>query len=218
LALPRPLVVLVLRAVRAFDALRLRRLQRRHPGLRVHAGASTNFACAEFGLQPGARLEIRAGAFTERRRRGVRFLLEGGAEVVVGEGVWLRSELEPVRLVAFAGGRIELEREAFLNGCHVSAKRLVRVGPGAMVGPGSRVFDADQHDLDDARPERAAPVRIGERVWVASDVTVLRGVELGEHSVVGARSVVTRSVPPHTLAFGVPARPRGRVGDRSRAR
>ena len=47
---------------------------------------------------------------------------------------------------------------------------------------------------------------------------MLRGVTIGEHSVIGARSLVTRDVPPHTLAFGSPATVRGRVGDRSRVR
>ena len=80
------------------------------------------------------------------------------------------------------------------------------------------MFDADQHDLDDARPERAEPVAIGDFAWIAADVTVLRGVSIGAHSVVGARSLVTRDVPPHTLAYGQPAVPRGPVGDRTRAR
>ena len=81
------------------------------------------------------------------------------------------------------------------------------------MGPGSRVFDADQHDLDAEHPEVMAPVTIGDYAWVASDVTVLRGVTIGEHAVIGARSLVTRDVPPHTLAFGSPAtraRPRRR--------
>jgi acetyltransferase-like isoleucine patch superfamily enzyme len=43
-------------------------------------------------------------------------------------------------------------------------------------------------------------------------------VTIGEHSVIGTRSVVTESVPPHTLAFGQPAASRGKVGDRSQAR
>jgi acetyltransferase-like isoleucine patch superfamily enzyme len=47
---------------------------------------------------------------------------------------------------------------------------------------------------------------------------VLKGVTIGEHSVVGTRSLVLSDVPPHTLAFGVPAEPRGAVGDRSQAR
>ncbi|HXV36294.1 MAG TPA: hypothetical protein VEC18_04055, partial [Myxococcota bacterium] len=80
------------------------------------------------------------------------------------------------------------------------------------------VFDADQHDLDDERAEIVQPVAIGDCVWVASDVTILRGVTIGPHSVIGARSLVTESIPPHTLAFGQPATPRGRVGDRSHTR
>jgi NDP-sugar pyrophosphorylase family protein len=214
----RAFVRAVLRAIQGWDRLRLAWLRLRHSGLSIHPEASTNFASAEYSIGPGARLVIGPGVVTERRPGGVRFVLEEGARVTVGERAWLRSELGPVRVIAFAGAELELASEAFLNGCHVSAKRRVRVGRRAWIGPGSRVFDADQHDFDDAHPERIAPVEIGDHVWIASDVTVLRGVRIGEHSVVGARSVVTRDVPAHTLALGAPARPHGPVGDRSRCR
>jgi carbonic anhydrase/acetyltransferase-like protein (isoleucine patch superfamily) len=214
----RGLVRGVLRAIQAWDRLRLGWLRWRHPGLAIHPGASTNFASSDYSLAPGARLVIGPGAVTERRSRGVRFVLEEGACVTIGERVWLRSELGPVRVIAFAGAELEVAPEAFLNGCHVSAKRRLRVGRRSWIGPGSRVFDADQHDFDDIHPERIAPVEIGDHVWIASDVTVLRGVRIGQHSVVGARSVVTRDVPDHTLVLGAPARPHGPVGDRSRCR
>ena len=61
-------------------------------------------------------------------------------------------------------------------------------------------------------------MEIGDHVWIASDVTVLRGVRVGDHAVVGAKSLVTADVPPHTLVYGQPARPRGAVGDRSHCR
>ena len=61
-------------------------------------------------------------------------------------------------------------------------------------------------------------MEIGAFTWIASDVTVLRGVRIGEHCIIGSRSLVTRNVPDHTLAFGVPAEARGRVGDRSATR
>ena len=214
----RGLVRVVLHAIQAWDRLRLAWLRLRHPGLTIHPEASTNFASSDYSIAPGARLAIGPGAVTERRAGGVRFVLEEGARVTLGERVWLRSELSPVRVVAFAGAELELAPEAFLNGCHVSAKRRLRVGRRSWIGPGSRVFDSDQHDFDDAHPERIEPVEIGDHVWIASDVTVLRGVRVGHHSVVGARSVVTRDVPDHTLVLGAPARPRGPVGDRSRCR
>ena len=211
-------VVWRLKAMQAYDRWRLSRLAARHPGLQIDPGASTNFAAARYELGPGARLRIRRGAVTERVEGALVFLIGAGASVDIGEDTWLRTELGPVRAVAFEGARIACGPDGFWNGCHVSAKREVSIGRHSWIGPGSRVFDSDQHDLDAERPEVTAPVTIGDHVWVASDVTVLRGVSIGDHAVVGARSLVTADVPAHTLAFGTPAKPRGPVGDRSQVR
>jgi acetyltransferase-like isoleucine patch superfamily enzyme len=210
--------VLALRGIQALDRARLAWLRARHPGLEVDRRASTNLAHARYSLAAGARLRIAAGVVTERVRGRLHFHLGAGAQVEVGEGSWLRTEIGEVHLVAFAGARIEIGPEALLNGCQLSAKREVVLGRRVWVGPGCRVFDSDQHDLDAARPERVDPVRIGDYAWLASDVTVLRGVQIGAHAIVGARSLVTGDVPAHGLAFGVPARVRGVVGDRSKAR
>jgi len=215
---PPRAVVVALRTLQACDRVRLAWLRARLPGLEIDRGASTNLAHARYGLGAGARLRIAAGVVTERLRGRLHFELGPGAKVEIGPGAWLRTEIAEVHVVAFAGARIEIGPEAFLNGSHVSAKRLVVLGRRAWVGPGSRIFDSDQHDLDAARPERSEPVRIGDHAWVAADVTVLRGVSIGAHAVVGARSLVTGDIPAHALAFGVPARVRGLVGDRSKAR
>jgi carbonic anhydrase/acetyltransferase-like protein (isoleucine patch superfamily) len=208
----------LLRAIFAWDRLRLAWLCWLVPGLDVHPSATAAFASARFVIEPGGKLRIGPRAATERRPGALSFLVHAGGEIVIEEGAWLRTEVEPVVLAAFPGARLVVGPEALLNGCTVSAKREVVIERKAMVGPGSRVYDADQHDLDAERREVVAPVRIGELAWVASDVTVMRGVTIGAHAVVGARSLVTRDVPPHTLAYGTPAEPRGRVGDRSTAR
>lgn len=121
-------------------------------------------------------------------------------------------------LACFEGARLELGPECFVNGAHLSAKRRVRLGRRAWIGPGSRIFDADQHDLDAERPEQADPVEIGDHTWIAADCTILKGVTIGPHAVVGTRSLVTRSIPAHTLAWGIPATAKGAVGDRSETR
>lgn len=207
-----------MRAIQAADRLRLRRLAARHPGLRIDPGASSNLACAFYELGAGARLEIAAGVVTERRAGALRFLLGSGAHVSIGPGTWLRTDLGPVILACFEGAHLSLGPESFVNAAHLSAKRSLSLGRRAWVGPGSRVFDSDQHDFDAERPEQSAPVVIGDFSWIASDCTVLKGVTIGAHAVVGARSIVTSDVPDHTLVFGQPARPRGEVGDRSRVR
>ena len=205
-----------LKTIQAFDRRRLRRLRERHPGLRLDPEASTNFASSHFELAPGARLEIGARVYTERRAHGVRFSIAEGASVEIGPDTWLRPDAAPVLIFAFPGARIRIGSEGFLNGCHLSAKQSLDLGNRVWVGMGSRIFDSDQHDLDADRHEEPAPVRIGDHCWIAADVTVLKGVEIGEQCVVGTRSLVTHSLPPHTLAHGHPARPAGKIGDRSK--
>lgn len=209
---------LLLRAIHAFDRLRLRVLVARHSGLEIHPTASSNLALARFDLAPGATLRIGAGVVTERLAGALHFSLASGARVEVGESSWLRTDVGAVHIVAFAGARLAIGPECLINGCQLSAKREVRIGRRVFIGVGARVFDADQHDLDAERPERVETVTIGDHAWIAADVTVLRGVSIGEHSAVGTRSLVLDDVPPHSLAYGSPARAHGRVGDRSKTR
>ncbi len=54
--------------------------------------------------------------------------------------------------------------------------------------------------------EESAPVVIGKNVWLGTRSIVMRGVTIGDHSVIAAGSIVTRDVPPYTLAGGSPAK------------
>ena len=204
-----------LKTIQTMDRRRLRRLCARHPGLSLAEDVSTNFATSHFAIAEGGRLTLGARVYTERRSHGIHLSIAEGAHVEIGADTWLRTDLAPIIIFAFPGAHIRIGREGFLNGCHLSAKAGLDIGNRVWIGPGSRIFDADQHDLDAERVERIEPVVIGDHCWIAADVTVLRGVEIGEQSVVGARSLVTRSMPPHTLALGNPARPSGKIGDRS---
>lgn len=199
----------------ALDRRRVRALCRRHPGLEIHPDAASAFAVATFNLEEGARVVIGPGVVTERRPDALRITVQAGGVLEIGARTWLRTELAPVIFHVYEGARLEIGEQAFLNGCQISSKVGVRLGLRAWVGPGSRVFDSDQHPMDPDNPERMEPVVIGDHCWVAADVTVLRGVEIGAHTIVGARSLVTRSLPPHSLAYGSPAKPHGHVGDRS---
>ena len=205
-----------LKTIQAVDRLRLHARKRRTPGLEMDPEASTNFVSSHFAIAPGGRLVIGPRVYTERLSRGVHISVAEGASVEIGADTWLRSDLGPVIIFAFPGARITIGREGFLNGCHLSAKVGLSIGDRVWIGPGSRVFDADQHDLDADRKEQIEPVTIGDHCWISSDVTVLRGVEIGEQSVVGARSVVAKSIPPHSLAIGSPASAAGKIGDRTK--
>lgn len=84
------------------------------------------------------------------------------------------------------------------------------IGNEVAIGPNCYITDHD-HGMDPARaplqqPMVAQPTRIEDRAWVGANVVVLKGVTIGQGSIVGAGSVVTRSVPPRAVAVGSPAR------------
>lgn len=72
-------------------------------------------------------------------------------------------------------------------------------------------YNGEMQDGPASRPSDrllgTAPVRIGDRVWIGELVSVLPGVTIGEGSIIGANSVVSRDIPAHTIAVGTPARP-----------
>jgi acetyltransferase-like isoleucine patch superfamily enzyme len=72
-------------------------------------------------------------------------------------------------------------------------------------GANTLITDTDWH-RDDPRAGNDAPVHICRNVWLGANVTVLKGVTIGENTVIAAGSVVTRSLPSDVVAAGVPAR------------
>lgn len=92
---------------------------------------------------------------------------------------------------------------------YLNASAEIRIGNRVVIGHHVMIV-TDSHDMND--PEQrggeryARPVVIEDGVWIGARVTILQGVTLGRGSVIAAGSVVTRDVPPHALAGGIPAR------------
>ena len=86
---------------------------------------------------------------------------------------------------------------------------IVTIGDNVFVGPNCGIYTINHALLPDQRNAgvmQAAPVTIGNDVWLAADVKVLPGVTIGDGAVIGAGSVVTRDIPPRVLAAGNPCR------------
>lgn len=84
-----------------------------------------------------------------------------------------------------------------------------------MIGPNVSIITSG-HLLDPARRRAfvtAKPIVIERNVWIAAGATIIGGVTIGENAVVAAGSIVTRDVPPNTLAGGNPARVIRSIGD-----
>ncbi len=108
------------------------------------------------------------------------------------------------------GAHIRLGDDVFINfGCVMLDCAAVVVGARSLFGPGTMLLAAT-HPLsaDERRTglESAAPVTIGEDVWIGAGAIVCPGVTIGSGSVVGAGSIVVRDLPPDVVAAGNPCR------------
>jgi maltose O-acetyltransferase len=100
-----------------------------------------------------------------------------------------------------------IENNAFINyGTEISLKSNVFIGAYSQISIDCLIYDTDWHSLDGVSEEAPAqPVHIGRGVWLGARVMVLKGVTIGDNTVVAANSVVTRDLPANVLAGGTPA-------------
>ncbi|QNG21361.1 sugar O-acetyltransferase [Rhodococcus triatomae] len=143
-----------------------------------------------------------AAADEDERRRAVLERLLGA----LGADSWIMP-----RFACDYGGNIRIGANTFLNydAILLDCAPIV-IGDDVSIGPRVQLLTAlhpiDDHEARRTRWESAAPVTIGNNVWLGAGVIVCPGVSIGDDAVVGAGSVVTRDVPDRVLAVGNPCR------------
>jgi acetyltransferase-like isoleucine patch superfamily enzyme len=121
-------------------------------------------------------------------------------------------------------GRCTVGDFTLMNGALVMAEERIEIGSHCLISWNVGIADSDFHPLAPAQrvidahalapffkdrpprpPLRTAPVIISDNVWIGMNAIILKGVTIGENSVVAAGAVVTKSVPPDVVVAGNPA-------------
>jgi acetyltransferase-like isoleucine patch superfamily enzyme len=114
-------------------------------------------------------------------------------------------------LVTNDDGRIVIGEQTYINRhTMIDADEVIEIGDRTMIGPFCYITDHDHamraHKGPADGPLISLPTKIGTRCWIGAHVSILKGVTIGNGTVVGAGSVVTRPLPAGVIAVGNPAR------------
>ncbi|MDO4190909.1 MAG: DapH/DapD/GlmU-related protein [Bacteroidales bacterium] len=147
-----------------------------------------------------------------------------GARIIIGKGVVIVSDTQtnsaginhPTFISAEAPGAvIKIEDGVGISGASIVTCSSITIGEQTMLGANVNIYGTDFHCLkaedrlhqtNGTASAPTAPITIGKRCWLASNVTVLKGVTIGDEAVVGAMSLVNKNIPDKTVAAGVPAK------------
>jgi acetyltransferase-like isoleucine patch superfamily enzyme len=145
----------------------------------------------------------------------------GTGRIEIGNGVTILNSLRQntagiihkTVLIAGTGALLRIGNDVGISGAILDARKSIIIGDRCMLGANCSVISSDYHPLYPlarhnrlARAVQDAPITLDNDVWIGANAIILKGVTIGAASVVGAGSVVTKSVPPGVVVAGNPAR------------
>ena len=144
-----------------------------------------------------------------------------GSQIEIGNNCIIRSNFwsnliglyQRTIIIAKRGGKIKIGENVGISGTTIYAWNSIEIGANTLIGANCKILDSDLHPIDAedrAKKEYAdyvktAPVIIGKNCFIGCNTLILKGVNIGDNSVIGAGSVVTKSIPANVIAAGNPA-------------
>ncbi|MDR4889989.1 DapH/DapD/GlmU-related protein [Fredinandcohnia sp. QZ13] len=145
-------------------------------------------------------------------------IFNGLGKVVIGGDVNVGYELAPhfYGLHTLIQARYENSYVSIGSSSHLSnditiiAAESIVIGQDCLIGDRVTMMDHDGHEINPTSRSssfgKCAPIRIGNNVWVGSNVTILKGVNIGDNAIIAANSVITRDVMKNTIVAGNPGK------------
>jgi acetyltransferase-like isoleucine patch superfamily enzyme len=140
--------------------------------------------------------------------RGLELEIARRGEVRFGRFVWIGDGSK----IRCHEGVVEIgEKTVMGQECTISAYQRVRIGAECVIADRAMFIDFDHGVVEVERPIRRQgiykrDVEVGSNVWIGYGACILRGVRVGDNSIVGTNTVVTKDVPANAVVAGVPAR------------
>jgi acetyltransferase-like isoleucine patch superfamily enzyme len=127
-------------------------------------------------------------------------------EFRAGRGLYFRAPTRAAEINVGERASLTIGDSVLLNdGVHIEARLRVDIGSHCKIAHNVAIMDTNFHQVDEGEEIHCAEVVIEDNVWIGRGAIVLPGVTIGRNSVIAAGAVVTRDIPPNSLATGNPA-------------
>lgn len=108
------------------------------------------------------------------------------------------------------GYNIHLSHQVFINfDCIMLDAASIHIGEKTLIGPKAQLLTTTHPTDSQLRLQglsHAKPIKIGKGVWIGAGTIILPGIEIGDHSIIGAGSIVTKNIPANSTAVGNPCK------------
>jgi len=135
----------------------------------------------------------------------VSFRLDGKAFF----GDWFAAEglVVAIKISVAKTATLSIGDHVYMNaGKSIEAWHDVQIGSHVLMAPFASIIDDDRHEVEPDAVLYKGPTIVGNNVWLGRNAALMPGVTVGDGSVIGVNSVVTRDIPPNSFAAGAPAR------------
>lgn len=114
--------------------------------------------------------------------------------------------LSGVHLIIRENAKMSIGSGYINRHCKIKCFHNISIGHNVAISENVSIWDSDVHEVIRNGSEIMKPIKIGNHVWIGTNAIILKGVNIGDNSIIAAGSVVNRDIPKNCLAAGNPAR------------
>lgn len=137
--------------------------------------------------------------------------IKGPGKVIIGDNVQIDGTSHRVTPYTYSNdATIKIGNNVFLNGTRFGCRCRIEIGDDSIIGD-ANILDTDFHHVDPRKRHSkelppTKPIYIGKNVWITGTTIIMKGVNIGENSVIGVGSIVVNDIPQNCFAAGNPAK------------
>ena len=150
-------------------------------------------------MDEGASLEINHQDYQIDKGKICRLSIADKARLHICGNV---SLLKDTTIYCHPNSLLSIGKNTYLNGSSIDCSFEIAIGSDCAIADGVQIIDNSWHSLN----SQMRGVKIGNKVWIATNALILPGVSIGDGAIVAAGAVVTKDVPAKCMVAGVPAR------------